>query len=631
MQNSKLVKCQNCKAEFTIEPQDFKFYEKISPAPLSGADGTLSVPPPTFCPECRLQRRLAWRNERTLYQRKCDLCKKEIIGMYHKEVPFPVYCNECWWSDKWNPLSYGQAYDFSKPFFTQFYELMQKVPRFPFFRKQCKNCDYVNVARDSNDCYLLFGSVKNEDCCYGKIVWNCKNVLDALYCYKCEFCYQVIDCIGCSNLLFSKECTNCRDSAFLEDCINCSDCFLSVGLRNKQYYFENQKLTKEEYEKRVAKAWENLSSLSLAHTSLRYPKRFARFLNSIDSTGDHLLESKRALDCFDLKYGEGCKYIYTGNKSKDCYDCSYLGYSLELGYEAVTVSGYNVLFSLNSYDNFNVSYSIDCSNSENLFGCIGVSKGRYCVLNKQYAKEAYQALVPKIITHMNEMPYIEKKSQITNSKSQTNSNDQNPNMQTKKIVYRYGEFFPIELSPFGYNESVAQENFPLTKEEAGKSGYTWKDPEMYQRATTLIHNQLPDHIKDVPDSILNEVIGCAHASLLRQSASSPRKSALGCNEQCTTAFRIIPAELKFYRKFGLPLPRLCPNCRHYERLKKRNPFTLWHRKCMCQGQSSASKIYQNTIEHFHKEKACLNEFKTSYSPQRSEIVYCEQCYLAEVV
>ena len=43
---------------------------------------------------------------------------------------------------------------------------------------------------------------------------------------------------------------------------------------------------------------------------------------------------------------------------------------------------------------------------------------------------------------MNEMPYKDKKGNI----------------------YKYGEFFPAELSPFFYNETTAQEYFPLTKE-----------------------------------------------------------------------------------------------------------------------------------------------------------------------
>ncbi len=79
--------CQNCKLDFIIEPEDFVFYEKIK------------VPPPTFCPDCRLARKLVWRNERSLYKRNCDLCKKNIISMYKPTVLFPVYCHECWWSD----------------------------------------------------------------------------------------------------------------------------------------------------------------------------------------------------------------------------------------------------------------------------------------------------------------------------------------------------------------------------------------------------------------------------------------------------------------------------------------------------------------------------------------------------
>ena len=42
--NSEIRQCQNCKQDFTIEPDDFGFYEKIK------------VPPPTFCPLCRAQR-----------------------------------------------------------------------------------------------------------------------------------------------------------------------------------------------------------------------------------------------------------------------------------------------------------------------------------------------------------------------------------------------------------------------------------------------------------------------------------------------------------------------------------------------------------------------------------------------
>ena len=53
-------------------------------------------------------------------------------------------------------------------------------------------------------------------------------------------------------------------------------------------------------------------------------------------------------------------------------------------------------------------------------------------------------------------------------------------------------------------------------------------------------------------------------------------------------------------------------------LEMRNPMKLWHRTCMCD---------KNHLNHTGK---CTNEFETSYSPDRPEIIYCEQCYQQEV-
>lgn len=105
---------------------------------------------------------------------------------------------------------------------------------------------------------------------------------------------------------------------------------------------------------------------------------------------------------------------------------------------------------------------------------------------------------------------------------------------------------------------------------------------------------LPDHIKDVSDDILNQVIACEHGG--------------SCNHQCMGAFKIIASELEFYRKMNLALPRLCSNCRHYARLAQRTPFKLWDRQCT----------------------KCGKDIKTSYAPDRPEIVYCEGCYNSEV-
>jgi len=71
--------CQNCKKGFIVEPDDFGFYEKIK------------VPPPTFCPECRMQRRMTWRNERTLHRNKCAKSGQNVVSCFSKDSLFTGY------------------------------------------------------------------------------------------------------------------------------------------------------------------------------------------------------------------------------------------------------------------------------------------------------------------------------------------------------------------------------------------------------------------------------------------------------------------------------------------------------------------------------------------------------------
>src|SRR3989344_1485926 len=110
--------CQNCKSQFAIEPADFNFYRKIS------------VPPPTWCPECRRQRRMIFRNFKTLYKRNSDKSGKSMIAMFAPTAPYKVWTHEEWWADDWDARGWGKDYDFSRPFFDQFRELLLAVPRF---------------------------------------------------------------------------------------------------------------------------------------------------------------------------------------------------------------------------------------------------------------------------------------------------------------------------------------------------------------------------------------------------------------------------------------------------------------------------------------------------------------------
>ena len=576
--NNSVQVCQNCKKDFTIETEDFNFYEKIK------------VPPPTFCPDCRFQRRLLFRNNRVFYRRECAMCKKSMLSVYSSEKPYTIYCRECWLSDKWDPIDYGQEYDFSISFFSQFQSLQSKVPRANLYQTNFISSEYCNYGRDFRECYLLFGGWSNERVYFGNQVQGSRDSMNIAFCDNVEYSYGLFECARANKLFFSQYCTDCVDSMYLIDCRNCINCFGCVGLVNKQYYIFNQPYTKEAYVEFIKNNTgsykihlQNLKKLQ--ELKFKVPHRFARIYKSVNSDGDDLKEVRNVKDAYSSTKAEDSRFIfYCRNGSDNCYDTSFRGTGAELVYESCHgFGGQNSAFDVRSFDSVVSYYTEDCHNCQNIFGCEGLRKKQYCILNKQYTKEEYEELVPKIIEHMEKMPYVD----------------------IRGIKYKYGEFFPSELSPFAYNESIAQEYFPLTKEEAQKRNYIWKELEERNYKITLKIKDIPDHIKDVKDDITNQVIECEHNGK--------------CMEQCTEAFKIVPEEIKFYKRMNLPLPRLCPNCRHYQRLKLRNPLKLWDRQCMCEQEN-----------HFHGKDKCEVEFKTTYAPNRPEIIYCEKCYQQEV-
>ena len=599
--------CQHCATSFEITADDMRFYERIH------------VPPPTWCPECRLVRRLIWRNERALYKRTCDLCAKSMFSMYPAASVFPVYCIDCWRSDKWDAMSHGTDYNWNKPFIMQFKELLHRVPRQSLFQLTSVNSDFCNFSRDVKNVYVSYSTVECEDVYYCKNSdRHCSWMVD---CYDstggCQNCYEMIKGEKNYHCKFAYLSYNCMNSSFLFDCRNCTNCFMCSNLRNKEYYFRNKPYTKEEYQKAIREA--NLGSYNvLGECRDEYREmishslhKYADLLRCVSSSGNNLVDCKNSHNSFTGIGMENAKYMFRALPVKDAMDDSYVGVGLERCYESVSggiPNSSDVMFCANGLSTLAKAYYSDfCISCSNIFFCAALKSKSHCILNKQYTKEEYKSLLPKIIDHMNAMPYVDSKGR----------------------VYRYGEFFPPDLSPFCYNETIAQEYFPLTKEQALEKGYRWKEPEERNLEISIHPQDLPDHIKDVPDDIVNQIIGCQHAG----TASSAKASEAACNEQCTTGFKIIEPELQFYRKMNLPLPRLCPNCRHYQRLKQRNPLKLWHRKCACLSAEALAKVdaYRNSATHRHGATPCTEEFETSYSPERPEIVYCEGCYNAEVV
>ena len=562
--------CQNCKRDFQIEPQDFAFYKKIS------------VPPPTFCPQCRLQRRLTFLVGIRLYRRACDLCKKLSVSMYPPEAECVAYCASCWWSDKWSPLDYGKEYDFSRPFFQQLKEQWRSVPLLGL------SIDPTNVGQSpyNNHCgplknsYLMFYSSETEECAYGTYVINAKSILDSSYVIQSEDCYDVMHsyknnrCVGTrSQVTESFECY------FLRDSRNCQNCFASANLRNAKYQIFNKQYSKEGYFKEIAqwdlgsyKSYKDIERRAHEHWKTLPPKpQYDEMAH--DCVGiNNVFESKNARDCFEAVHLEDCRWTSMIGQGpvKDCYDISNWGNNLSLCYESAEVGENASALKFCNESGINIKdieYSKLSTGGSHHFGCISVRKTEYCILNKQYTKEEYAALIPKIKAHMSEMPYYDAVGR----------------------KYTYGEFFPIELSPYPYNATFAHSFFPLTKEDVLNQGYKWEDEDKKENTATIAAADLPDHIKDTPDSILNETVGCG---------------------ECRRGFKIVPMELEFLRTRNFPLPRQCPFCRINEKLN------IWV-KNMRMLLRTCSK--------------CQAVFETRYAEDETPYILCKSCYQKEIV
>jgi hypothetical protein len=534
--------------EFEVTEEDVKFYEKMG------------VPIPTLCPEERQRRRLSWRNERSFYKRSCDLCKKKIIAIYSQDAKFPVYCPECWWGDNWDRFS-EQEFDFSQSFFEQYAKLRDKIPRISMVLVNVENSSFCNFTGDLKNCYLCFGSIFAEDCMYGNPYYS-KSCLDILVSRDCELAYDCVDCSGLYQASFCQNSKNCSDSWFLKDCIGCHHCFGCTNLHNKSYWFLNKPLQKKEWEDKVKSL--NLGTYSqivrlkksFKDFVVRFPQKFSHLTQCEDCTGDYLVQSKNTKDCYFCKNSEDCKHMVQTIDMKNSYDVNYMENCEWVVDSFGAYKNHNLRFGNTVYESSDADYCDFCVNNvRDCFGCLGLRHAQYCIFNKQYSEEEYFKLRDKIIAHMKE-------------------------------IGEWGEFFPIEMSPFAYNETVAQEYFPLTKEEVLARGWKWKEGEKkdYKPATI---DQIPDDIAEVPDSIVQEVLAC---------------------ESCKKNYQIQKQELKFYRKMNLPVPHHCPDCRHIERLKLRNPRQLWDRKC----------------------DKCSAEIQTTFAPERPESVYCEKCYLDTV-
>lgn len=554
--------CRWCASPIILTASDQAILAKVTPE-IAGVKQFL--PEPTLCGTCQHQLRMAFRNQQTLYDGKCDQCSKDIISLFSPNRSGHVYCSDCWWSDSWDAMHYARDFDFSRSFTEQFRELVRSVPKVALLNWRGENSAYCNYTYGNKNCYLVFGGDFNQDCYYGTLCMHNENSLDLNFSDGNQLCYGLQDSHDCYSSSSLVDCRNVSDSAFCSDCTGCSECILCTNLINRSYCIENVQYSREEYYRRKAvllngshATWQLMQQRFAALRSQRIVK-YAHITASEDCTGDYVQHSKACLNSYDIQNGRDLNDLVFGMKSTDCLQSSMLGEGSELCYNVLSaIKSSRIVASLVSIECSDLLYCYNLINCRNCFGCFGLSHKEFYIFNRQYSPEEYGKLVGKIIAHM-------------------------------RSTGEWGEFMHPSLALFGYDESYAQTNYPLSHEEALHRGFNWSgSPSPIPRSGKVIQSsQLPDSILHIPDTIANYAIEC---------------------EVTGKPFRIIPQELRFYREHNLPLPRRHPDVRNLDRLGFRNPRKLYERPCM----------------------NCSKPVMTTYAPNRTERMYCEECYVKAV-
>lgn len=560
-------KCLLSGKEFFSTNRDIDFYDKISPV-IGGKK--YAVPTPTLSPDERCRRRTIHRNESKLYNAKSALSGKPVVTLYSPREDLKSVLREEWFSDQWNPLDYAREYRTDWVFFDQFSALQKPIPRAATVTVGNENSEFTTGTGYCKNCYLINSSEYCERCYYCKLIQSSKDIIDSSYIYESEMLYECFNCEKCFGCYYSTNSKNCRDCYFVKNCTGCRNCFMCTNLVNKEYHFKNQPLSKEDYKKKLAES--KLSDISMVRKVQEYfhnyastfPVKYAEILNSENCIGDFIINSKNCIECYDVSDSENCKYVQLGVEVKNMMDCSNMYIRPEWCLETLgTIEVSNALYCLYVFHSRNLLYSEQCFSCQDCFGCVGLRNQKYCIGNKPYSVAEYETTVGKIIDHM-------------------------------KSTKEWWEFFPASLSPFGYNESVANDYLPLTEKEAKERWFTWHDGENKNTYVGPFYSPLPVEQYD------EKIVGYETA---QKNIDALLAGIIEC-EITKKPFKVIKQELVFYIENHLPIPTRHPDQRHKDRMSHRNPHELHDRVC----------------------SECRAAVMSTYSESRPEKILCEACY-----
>ncbi len=291
--------------------------------------------------------------------------------------------------------------------FLEKYELLKKsIPVPAIVTRESVDCEYVDYAYRCKNCYYCPYGFRLTDSIYTYLGWGIK-LVDCDTATESEKCYECIHCKKCYNSTYLIDCNSSTDCHFSSLLNSCTDCFGCVSLTHKKYCIFNKQFTKQEYFKKVeAKRREKPEKLLEQMLELKktIPHPASQQFDSENSPyGNYIYSTKNSFWCFDSHYMENSGYIYTSGFSKRCWDMFASGATIqegtssELCYQIADSGGcYNCAFLYRCEYCANCFYSDNLMNCNDCFGCVGLTKKKYCILNNQLTKDQYEKAIKVI-------------------------------------------------------------------------------------------------------------------------------------------------------------------------------------------------------------------------------------------
>ncbi len=450
----------------------------------------------------QLRKIMAWYPNKKLYARPSSKSGKTIISVYSENAKCPVYSHEEWYADNWESPSL--EIDLNVSFFEQFGKLQKIAPVVGLLSSMQENAEYCQDSEGLKNCYLVFDALNCQDVYYSVRIYNSRDCVDVYWVIDSELLYDCVYMFNAYNCRYSFNCHHVTDSSFLFNCRNVKNAFMCSNLRNKEYCLFNKQVTQNEYEDFIAQVdWNDYKTI------LKWKTQFINelvskaaippaFLDNCENVEGNYLKnvatSINAFESFDLKDVYNVFQCAKGHDIAGAYMCND---RVEKCFQCVAtgIAVYDVRNCAFVWHSSYMEYCYLCLNCKNCFGCIGLRNKEYHIFNKPYSKDEYQIKITALRAAM-------------------------------QARGEYDQFFPVELSPFPYEDTIASDLFDN------------KDDLVFKAESALI-----DQTQAI-DS--NTVQTCALSG---------------------KQFKYIKQELDFYQKQKVPLPRISPALRYRQRMQ----------------------------------------------------------------